>query len=94
MHNRVDWEQSKNTGLYGSKNQPCTKSEPQLGGEFVVQRTPKLQDVVRDKEGVNKHSEPGPGDRPQFPKGVEQHVKLQNQPESGPKKITKRQQRS
>lgn len=83
MHNCVDWEQSKHAGLYGSKDQPCTQSEPQLGGEFVVQRAPKLQDEVRNNKGVNEHGKPSPGDRPEFPKGVEQQVKLQNQPECG-----------
>lgn len=47
----------------------------------MVQRPPKHQGVVGNKQGVGKHHHPRPGDRPQLPKGVEQQVKLQDQPD-------------
>ena len=66
--------------MYGRQDQPYPQWKPQLGGEAVVQGTPEHQSVVGNKQGVDKHHNPGPGDRPQLPKGEEKQVKLQDQP--------------
>lgn len=80
VYNHVDWELSQYVGLHCRQGQAHAERQTQLRGEAVVQRSPKHQGVVGNKQGVDKHHDPGPGDRPQLPKRKEQQVKLQDQP--------------
>lgn len=81
VHSHVDGKYSQHTGLRCRQDQTRAERKPQLRGEAVVQRSPKHQREVGHEQGVDKHHSPGPGDRPQLPKGKEQQVELQDQPE-------------
>lgn len=81
MYNHIDGEVSQYICLHCSQDQARAERYPQLRGEGVIQRSPKHQGVVGNKQGVGKHHSPGPGDSPQLPKGEKQQVELQDQPE-------------
>lgn len=81
MYNHVNRELSQYVGLHCRQGQTHADRQPQLRSGAVVHRSPKNQGAVGDEEGVGEHQTPGPGDRPQLPKGVEQQVELQDQPE-------------
>lgn len=81
MDDHVNRELSQYVGLHCGHGQTNTDRQPQLRGGAVVHRSPKNQGVVGDEEGVGEHHSPGPGDRTQLPKGIEQQVELQDQPE-------------
>ncbi len=80
MYNHIDGELSQYVGLHHRQDQARANRQPQLG-VAMVQRSPKHQGVVGDEQRVGEHHSPGPGDRAQLPKGEEQQVKLQDQPE-------------
>lgn len=81
VYSHVDGEHSQYTGLHCKQDQARPERQPQLRGKAVVKRSPKHQSEVGDEQGVEKHHNPGPGDRPQLPEGEGQQVELQDQPE-------------
>lgn len=81
VHSHIDGEQSQYAGLHCRQDQARAKRQSQFRGEAVVKRSPKHQGEVGNEQGVDKHHKPGTGDRPQLPKGKEQQVELQDQPE-------------
>lgn len=81
MHNHMHGELSQNTDLDCRQKEASAEGQSQLRGEAVVQRPPEQHGVVGNQQRVGKHDDPSPGDSAQLPKGVEQQVELQDQPE-------------
>lgn len=81
MRDHMDGEVAEHVGLYRGQSEARDQRQPQLGAGRVVERAPKPQGVVGSEQSVGEHHGPRPRHRPQLPKGVEQQVKLQHQPD-------------
>lgn len=76
MKNHINGELSQYVDLQCRQNKADAERQSQLGGEAVVPRSPQYHGIVGDKQGVDEHDSPSPGDCLRLSKGIEQQVEL------------------